>query len=115
MLYIDQHKHIKSRADFFSAMARAIDESLELLKVAPADGVVTAILRQLETIRAWTDQGREPTQEERWKPRIGLLVMRELEWVTDPRIELRRERSGLRVRAVVPARGAGVGCSRRRG
>jgi len=67
MLYIDQHKHIKNRADFFRTLAEAIQASNDLLARAPGDGSVTSILRQLETIRTWTDNGRDPTKEERWK------------------------------------------------
>lgn len=79
MLYIDQQKHIKSRSDFFRILAAAIQASNDLLKVAPGDGRIESILRQLEMIRAWTDNGREPTKDERWKPQIGLILMREFE------------------------------------
>lgn len=79
MLYIDQHKFIKSRSDFFRALSDAIQASKDLLTRAPNDAPVTSVLRQLETIRTWTEHGREPTQEERWKPRIGLVLIREFE------------------------------------
>ena len=79
MLYIDQNKHIKDRADFFRTLTEAIQASNDLLKVAPGDGAITSILRQLEMIRTWTENGREPTKEERWKPQIGVILMREFE------------------------------------
>jgi hypothetical protein len=98
MRYIDQHKHIKNRADFFRALAAAIQASNDLLKMAPGDGIVTSILRQLETIRTWTENGRQPTKDERWKPQIGLTLSREFETESDPRIidwaELSREVEG---------------------
>lgn len=77
MLHIDEYRHIKSRADFFRALEKAIRESEDLLKVAPGYGPVESILRQLETIRSWTANGRQPTKEERWKPQIGLILSRE--------------------------------------
>jgi hypothetical protein len=98
MRYIDQHSHIKNRADFFAALARGIQSSVDLLKVAPGDQGVTSILGQLETIRSWTNNDREPTKDERWKTRIGLMLTREFDSVTDPRIvdwaELAREVEG---------------------
>lgn len=87
MRYIDQHKHIKNRADFFRTLEAAIGATMDLLKVAPGDGAVTAILRQLEMIQTWTAEGREPTKEERWKPQIGRIASREFEGVDDPRID----------------------------
>lgn len=86
MLYIDQHKHIKNRDDFFRVLAAAIQASNDLLKVAPGYGVVTSILRQLEAIRTWTEDGREPTKEERWGLQIGLILSREFETETAPQI-----------------------------
>jgi hypothetical protein len=86
MLYIDQHKHIKNRADFFRALAHAIQASEALLKSTAADGSITTILQQLEMIRTWTENGRHPTREERWKPQIGLILTRDFESATDPRI-----------------------------
>ncbi len=98
MLFIDQQKHIKNRSDFFLVLDKAISASHALLKIAPSDGGVTSILRQLEMIRIWTANGREPTKDERWKPRIGLLLMREFDSQTDPAItswaELCREVEG---------------------
>jgi hypothetical protein len=86
MLYIDQHKYIKNRADFFRIVDLAIDASNDLLKVAPGDGRIMSVLRQLEMIRTWTENGREPTKEERWKPQIGLILMREFETEGDQRV-----------------------------
>jgi hypothetical protein len=77
MRLIDQHHHIKKRADFFAALDKAIAQGEDLLKVAPGYGPVESIVRQLEAIRAWTAAGREPTKEERWKPQIGLILTRE--------------------------------------
>jgi hypothetical protein len=98
MLFIDQQKHIKGRADFFATLAKAIQATNDLLKIAPGDASLTSILRQLETIRLWTENGREPTKDERWKPRIGLLLMREFDAESDPKIvrwaELSREVEG---------------------
>jgi hypothetical protein len=94
MLYIDQQKHIKNRADFFRALAAAIQGANDLLKVAPGDGSVTSILRQLEMIRTWTENGRQPTKEERWKPKIGLQLSREFDGVSEPRISAWVELTG---------------------
>ena len=86
MLYIDQQKHIKNRADFFTALASAIQASNDLLERAPGDGGVTSIRQQLETLRTWTENGREPTKEERWKPKIGLQLFRAYETESDPQV-----------------------------
>jgi hypothetical protein len=86
MLYIDQHKYIKSRADFFRILAMAIRASTDLLMVAPGDGRIMSVLRQLEMIRTWTDNDRDPTKEERWKTQIGVILMREFETEGDQRV-----------------------------
>jgi len=86
MLYIDQHKHIKSRADFFRALDNAIQLSKDLLKAASNDGAIASVLRQLEMIRTWTENGREPTKDERWKPQIGIILSREFETASDRQI-----------------------------
>jgi hypothetical protein len=86
MRYIDQHKHIKSRADFFRILTVAIRASTDLLTVAPGDGRIMSVLRQLEMIRTWTDNGRDPTKEERWKTQIGVILMREFETEGDQRV-----------------------------
>lgn len=86
MLYIDQHEHIKSRSDFFRVLAEAIRASDDLLKVAPGDGRMASVLRELDMIRAWTDNGRGPTKEQRWKLQIGLILTREFETEGDQRV-----------------------------
>jgi hypothetical protein len=77
MLLIDQYRHIKKRSDFFPALDKAIQGGLDLLKLAPGYGSVESIVRQLEMVRAWTANGRQPTKDERWKPQIGLILTRE--------------------------------------
>jgi hypothetical protein len=77
MLHIDEYHHIRNRAGFFQALSKAIQESTDLLKVAPGYGPIESVLRQLETIQVWTASGRQPTKEERWKPQIGLILSRE--------------------------------------
>jgi hypothetical protein len=98
MLYVDQHKHIKNRSDFFRTLGAAIQASNDLLKVAPGDGRIMSVLRQLEMIRTWTDNGRDPTKEERWKLQIGVILMREFESEGDQRVadwaELSKEVEG---------------------
>jgi hypothetical protein len=94
MRYIDQQRHIKGRADFFRTLAAAIQSSNELLKGAPDDGRITSVLQQLEMIRRWTDNGREPTKEERWQPQIGRILAREFDTEGDRRVMDWAELSG---------------------
>jgi hypothetical protein len=86
LLYIDQQKHIKGRADFFRTLAAAIQSSNDLLRVAPDDGRIMSVIQQLEMIRTWTDNGREPAKEERWQPQIGRILAREFDTEGDRRV-----------------------------
>jgi hypothetical protein len=84
MLLIDQFKHIKNRADFFMALDDAIQRTQTLMNPGPNTAAETSILRQLQMIKQWTANGRQPTKEERWKPNILLRLTREYEGVSDP-------------------------------
>lgn len=48
-------------------------------------------MAQLEAIRRWTDDGRDPTLDERKSIRLGALVARELEPAPDREIALLNE------------------------
>ena len=77
--WVDEFKHIQSRADFFVALGESVRRTHELLRRAPGDPYVLSILRQLEAIERWTAHGRDPTREERKSLTIGQILVRELE------------------------------------
>ena len=67
-----------SRAGFFDALDRAIVDSRQLVG-APPFPPLESIIVQLQYMKLWTANGREPTREERRSITIGRIVVRELE------------------------------------
>jgi hypothetical protein len=77
MRLIEQFHHFKTRAEFFPALDKAIQQSVDLLQAMPDYGQIESILSQLEMIRVWTANGRQPTKDERRKPQIDVILDRE--------------------------------------
>jgi hypothetical protein len=70
---------ITSRADFQRALDEALHEIGDLVKKAPKLAPYEEIEMQLDAMKRWTANGREPTKDERTSITIGLLVIRELD------------------------------------
>ena len=86
-LWIDYFQHIKARRDFFPALDQAIQRTHDLLKKAPGDPYLTSILRQLDAMKGWTANGRDPTRAERKSLTIGQILVREFEPAPTDEIE----------------------------
>lgn len=78
MLLIDQYKFLKSRADWFIALDQAFQETLDLLNQGP-DPYLESVLAQLDAMKRWTADGREPTEQERKSMTIGMIMTREFD------------------------------------
>ncbi len=70
---------IQSRAEFFDVLDRTLDDARRRLAATPRLPAYQSLVAQLEAMKAWTANGREPTPDERGKIRIGLLAIRELD------------------------------------
>ena len=73
---------INSRADFFNALSDATATVSGMLKSAPGEETLAAILRQLQAIAGWTANGREPKRDERESIDIAVRASREYEGET---------------------------------
>jgi hypothetical protein len=73
------HKYIQGRATFFAALDQAIAASRRLGGAPPAFASLEPILNQLEMIKVWTANRRQPTKQERRSITMGITVVRELE------------------------------------
>jgi hypothetical protein len=85
---------IDSRADFFSALARAKVDVVKLRARLPSDETLLSVQRQLDAITAWTANGRAPTLEDREKISMGIRMDREFEVTNDIEIYDFRELIG---------------------
>lgn len=75
---IVKHEYIQNRADFFVLLDQVIADTARLRggqPFAPLDSV----LIQLEAIKKWTANGRNPAVDERSSLAIGQIIARELE------------------------------------
>ena len=70
---------IRSRKDFQAALAEAIGVVAELVRAAPRFEPYLEIEMQLDAMRRWTADGREPLPDERKSVTIGLVIIRELD------------------------------------
>jgi hypothetical protein len=75
---------ISSRNDFQAALAEAIAVVGDLVRAAPRFEPYQEIEMQLDAMRRWTADGREPTPDERASINIGLVIIRELDPQPDP-------------------------------
>lgn len=76
MLLVDTFQYIKKRDDWFRALDEAIDKTFDLLSRTP-DPYLESILAQLDAMKRWTADGREPTEAERKKMTIPKIITRE--------------------------------------
>ncbi len=76
---INEFVHIKSRADFFPTLDRAIALTQALDARSAPDPNVKSILKQLDAVKHWTANGREPSRAERKSLTVGQLFVREFE------------------------------------
>ncbi|MHB8540487.1 MAG: hypothetical protein ACYDCD_06040 [Candidatus Acidiferrales bacterium] len=74
---------INSRIDYHRVLGEARDIARRILARSPEDGTMKRIDKQLEAMRRWTDNGREPSESERRNIDVGLVAARELSEVTD--------------------------------
>ena len=73
-------KHIVAdRAEFLDAVDRAIGWTRRLGGAPPGFPPLESILYQLEMIKVWTANGRQPTRDERRSITMARTVVRELE------------------------------------
>lgn len=70
---------IDSRADFHTVLDKAISDGKALHAQRPGDETIEAIIRQLEAVKAWSANGRAPTEDERGSVDIGVRASREFE------------------------------------
>jgi len=69
---------INSRADFHLVLGKATRLAAGILSQSPSYEVMQIIQRQLQAMKRWTDNGREPTEKERTSIDVGLIAVREL-------------------------------------
>ena len=69
---------IDSRADFHLVLGEATRLTESILSKSPKYAVMQVIQRQLQAMKRWTDNGREPTEKERTSVDVGLIAVREL-------------------------------------
>jgi hypothetical protein len=79
---------INSRADFFRVLGEATDLAARLAAQQPGFAVAQVILKQLQAMKGWTENGREPATEERGRISIGVIALREFENAEGPLREL---------------------------
>jgi hypothetical protein len=70
---------ITSRHDFQLALDEALVKIGELVRHAPKFQPYQEIEIQLDAMKRWTANGREPTEDERKSINIGLTIIRELD------------------------------------
>ena len=70
---------INSRTDFFRVLGEATDLARRILASSPDYEVMQRIEAELTAMKQWTDDGREPSEEERQSIDVGLVAVRELE------------------------------------
>ncbi|HEY4015790.1 MAG TPA: immunity protein Tsi6 family protein [Polyangiaceae bacterium] len=72
-------KQITSRAEFQRRLDRALVDAATLLARSPNFDPYQQIELQLRTLKQWTQNGREPTPEERKRITIGRIMAREFD------------------------------------
>jgi len=70
---------IDSRAHFFRVLGEATDLARRILASSPGYEVMLRIEKELSAMKQWTDDGREPSEEERQSIDVGLVAVRELD------------------------------------
>jgi hypothetical protein len=78
---------IHNREDFFRILASTTREIDDFAAREPAYPIWGVLQRQLHAMRAWTENGADPTPEQRNRVSIGLVAARELEPAPDAAME----------------------------
>jgi len=69
---------INSRTDFHRMLREALNLTEHILSASPTYVVMQVIQKQLDAMKRWTDNSRDPTESERTSIDVGLLAVREL-------------------------------------
>lgn len=86
------YRHIQGRADFQPLLDHLIQETKKLLPAKVGERpAIESIVRQLDAIRRWTANDRDPTVDERKSISLGKVVVRELEPAPDKDIAVLNE------------------------
>ena len=86
------YRHIQGRDDFRPLLDHVIQETKKLLLSKVDDWpAIESIIMQLDAIRRWTANNRDPTLDERKSVNLGKLVAREFEPAPDKNIALLNE------------------------
>ena len=86
------YRHIQGRADFQPLLDHVIQETKGLLPPKAGEWpAIESIVMQLDAIRRWTANNRDPTLSERKSISLGKLVVREFEPTPDKDIALLNE------------------------
>jgi hypothetical protein len=78
MRLVDTFTHIKSREDWFARLDESYRESIDILNRVK-DPHIESFLAQLDAMRRWTDNGRQPTVVERRSISIPKTLVREFQ------------------------------------
>ena len=69
---------IDSRIDYQRVLREAMDIVRGILARTPENGTMQHIDKELDAMRRWTENGREPSHTERSRIDVGLVAVREL-------------------------------------
>jgi Tse6 toxin immunity protein Tsi6 len=70
---------INSRGDYHRVLSEALDITQRILAKQPNYAVLQRIHTELDAIKKWTENGREPSKSERKSVDVGLIAAREFE------------------------------------
>jgi hypothetical protein len=73
---------INSRADYIRVLRGATVLVRRILARTPDNGIMQRIDKELDAMRRWTENGREPSHSQRSRIDVGLIAARELSEAT---------------------------------
>jgi hypothetical protein len=73
---------INSRVDFQRVLREATDFARRVLARTPDNPIMKQILKELDAMKRWSENGRTPTDGERKRINVGLIAARELSETT---------------------------------
>jgi hypothetical protein len=86
---------IDSRADYERVLRQATEVARRTLAQSPNNPIMQRINKQLDAMKRWTDNGREPSESERRNIDVGLIAARELSEATGEVADLAQKLSAL--------------------
>jgi hypothetical protein len=86
---------IDSRADYHRVLREAADIARRILARHAGDSTMQRIAKELDSMRQWTEGGRNPSASERTSIDVGLIAVRELAEATGEVAELADKLSSL--------------------